>query len=130
LITTVKGIILWVSDTYTDKTHDITLARDADDVLPQQNQILADLGFQGLQKTQPNVRLPHKKPQRQDLTPEQIQQNRQHAAKRVIVENTIAHVKILRMVKDICRLRSVNIHDSLFKIACAFHNFRRMGSLT
>jgi len=93
LITTVKGIILWVSDTYTGKTHDITLARDADDVLPQQNQILADLGFQGLQKTQPNIRLPHKKPQRQDLTPEQIQQNRKHAAKRFIVENTIAHVK-------------------------------------
>lgn len=72
--------------------------------------------------------LPCKKPHGKERPEHHRQWNRCLAKVRVKVEHAIAHIKILRIVKDTIRLRSADIRDMLFEIACAIANLRRKHS--
>lgn len=59
-----------------------------------------DRGYQGTA----GMRTPHKKPKGGELTPEQREQNRQHAAIRVRVEHGIRRIKAFRIMREDYRL--------------------------
>ena len=59
-----------------------------------------DLGYQGSE----GMKVPHKKPKGGELTPEQKEENQQHASFRGAVEPGIRRLKAFRIVRDNYRL--------------------------
>lgn len=51
-------------------------------------------------------------------------ENQQLASRRVKVENVLAHIKILRIVKERNRNYKLGFRATIIRIACALHNFR------
>jgi hypothetical protein len=74
--------------------------------------------------------LPHKKPrntktEKRQLTQDQKDFNREPSKKRVKVENVLAHIKILRIIKDKNRNSRFGFRENLMKTACGLYNFRQ-----
>jgi transposase len=70
-----------------------------------QIEILADKGYQGIQKKCCKTRIPIKKKRKQKLNREQRKFNRQLAKERIIVENIHRHLKIFRILSSRYRNR-------------------------
>ncbi len=68
-------------------------------------EVLADSGYQGLQKLHAKSRTPGKKPRKSGLTEEQRQSNRELASRRVVVEHVIRSLKIFRILAERYRNR-------------------------
>lgn len=68
-------------------------------------EVLADSGYQGLQKLHAKSRTPRKKPRKSELTEEQKQSNRELARRRVVVEHVIRCLKIFRILAERYRNR-------------------------
>jgi hypothetical protein len=108
LIVSTLGLIMWLGETHVGKVHDKPMAAAAAvESLGFLTPItmLADLGFQGWTPHNVKLILPHKKPrntktEKRELTKSQKDFNKELSQKRVKVENVLAHVKILRIVKD------------------------------
>lgn len=124
LITATTGLILYLSPTVVGKTHDKPLADVVSPYIQKKVEILADLAFMGVKTDKYVLKLPHKKPRNKDLSKIQKVQNRLQSRIRVKVENAIAHLKTLRIVKDKNRNTKFGFRDDIMKIACAIHNFR------
>jgi hypothetical protein len=62
--------------------------------------LLADLGFAGVEKGYPNVILPYKKPRNGQITDLQKSINREISKIRVRVEHAFAGVKRLKIIKN------------------------------
>lgn len=84
-----------------------------------------DLGFLGFDKAYVcrQVKLPHKKPKGQDLTPKQRAQNQQQARKRVLVEHSIGGLKRYRILSDRLRLHDFDRYDDLLEVCAGLWNF-------
>lgn len=130
LIVSTFGLILWLGQTHVGKVHDKQMVEH----LPFRVRItlLADLGFQGWKPQCVNLILPHKKPrntknEKKGLTQPQQDFNKELAAKRVKVENVIAHLKVLRIVKDKNRNYRPGFRENLMKTACGLYNFRKIA---
>ncbi len=67
--------------------------------------MLADSGYQGLNKEHENSRTPIKKPRGGELSQAQRRANRELSRERIVVENVIRHVKIFRIVSERYRNR-------------------------
>ncbi len=68
-------------------------------------EVLADSGYQGLQKLHSRSQTPRKKPRKSELTDEQKQSNRELARRRVVVEHVIRCLKIFRILAERYRNR-------------------------
>ena len=126
LITTV-GLIVWLGGTHVGRVHDKPMVENLNFSTPIT--LLADLGFLGWHPKNVNLILPYKKPrntktQKRELTKEQKDFNKELSKKRVKVENVLAHVKILRIVKDKNRNYRFGFRENLMVTACSVYNFR------
>ena len=117
--------ILVLTTTTTGKTHDKKIQEEEDFILgiPEKIEVLADSGFQGLQKQYENIRLPKKKPRGGELTKEEKEKNKELAKERVVVENAIGGVKRYNAVSHIYRNRIIDFDDKLMLTACGLWNF-------
>jgi len=122
-ITDQKGYVEFISESFMGSIHDKAIWDQIDFDLKELN-LLADLGFVGIDKGQPNVILPHKKPKGQELTKLQKQTNKAIGSIRVRVEHAFSGVKRLKIIRNKIRLKTYLIRDKVFKIAVALHNFR------
>lgn len=127
LIISMLSTILWLSPTYSGRQHDKKLVESL--VFTTPITVLADLGFLAWKTENVCVQLPHKKPrntktEKRELTIKQKGENQAQASKRVKIENVLAHVKILRIVKDRNRNYRFNFRDRIMWIACSLYNFR------
>ncbi len=99
MITTATGKILAVT---IDKgrTHDFNLFKKSKAnrkiIL---SQVLADLGYVGISKICPNSKIPNKKTKKNPLTKEDKKENRKLSAKRIIIEQINAKIKVFKIVK-------------------------------
>lgn len=118
-----KGHILFVSDSYQGSTHDKSIWNEIRFDFGELN-VLADLGFFGAEKDQPNVLLPYKKPRKGKLTALQKNINTAIGASRVIIEHVFSGIKRLKIIRNKIRLRTYQVRDQVFKIAAALHNLR------
>lgn len=85
-------------------------------------ELLADSGYQGLQKLPEKSRTPQKKPRKSELTEEQRQSNRELARRRVVVEHVIRSLKIFRILAE--RYRNRRKRFSLrFNLITGLHNY-------
>ncbi len=67
--------------------------------------MLADSGYQGLQKLHERSRTPREKPRKSELTDEQRHSNRELARRRVVVEHVIRSLRIFRILAERYRNR-------------------------
>lgn len=125
LLCSLLGFVLFIGNTVEGKIHDKKIA---DEQLSFDKNIvcMADLGFQGLQKENMQISLPHKKPKNGELSKIHKKENTLHARQRVGVENCIGGVKILRIVKDKNRNKKLHYQDTAMDIAVALYNFRHL----
>ena len=93
--------------------------------IPSHSSCLGDLGYLGIPKEYPelNILLPHKKSKCQkELTKEQKEFNKQHAKKRVRIENVIGRKKKFKVLSDVYRGKEKNYNQIVRNIA-ALVNF-------
>lgn len=85
--------------------HDFALYQRGGIAPHESLEVLADSGYQGLQKLHAKSRTPKKKPRQTELTEEQKQGNRELARRRVAVEHVIRCLKIFRILAERYRNR-------------------------
>lgn len=80
------------------REHDFRLLKRTRPPVSPQTDLLADKGYQGLQRLHARTTLPHRRPPRGTLTPEQRRHNRALAQRRVVVEQVICCLKVFRVL--------------------------------
>ena len=105
------------------KKHDFELFKENSRNLRSNISGHADLGYQGIQKTHPKIRIPHKKPKGKSLNLQQRTENKAISRSRVPVENIIRFCKIFRIAKDIFRGKHKN-YGKTWNIVAAIVNLR------
>jgi hypothetical protein len=85
-----------------------------------------DLGFFGFEKDYKckEAFLPHKKPKKQELTPEQKAENKALASKRIVVEHSIAGLKRYRILSDRLRMHDLDLYNQVLGVCAGLWNFR------
>ena len=87
------------------KTHDFALFKSSRLALLPTIELLADTGYQGVDKPHPNSQTPHKKSKHKKskhhpLTPQQKQQNHALASRRISVEHVLRILKRFRILSS------------------------------
>jgi transposase len=85
--------------------HDFALYQRSHLAPHESLEVLADSGYQGLQKLHGKAQMPQKKPRKSELSEEQKQSNRELARRRVVVEYVIRSLKIFRILAERYRNR-------------------------
>lgn len=85
--------------------HDFRLLKSSKVRVHQGTKILADSGYQGLQKTHKNTVLPKKRSKKTPLTREEKKKNREQSSIRVRIENVNAALKRFHILADKYRNR-------------------------
>ena len=91
--------------------------------IPDDVDIEADLGFQGLQNEYERVFLPHKKPRGKELSTLQKMQNQEFSRERVKCEHAHAGIKRYNCVTAVYRNRVPDFDDRLMLNATGLWNF-------
>jgi IS5 family transposase len=87
------------------KTHDFALFKDSRLALAPSLELLADSGYQGVDKLHGNSQTPHKKSKHHPLTPAQKQHNHALASRRITVEHVLRILKRFRILSSTYRNR-------------------------
>ena len=93
--------------------------------VPEDVTIIGDAGFDGLQNYYPerNVGTPHKARRNHPLTPDQKLANREFSSVRIVVENTLSHMKHFKVLAHQFR-HTVELHDDAFRAVVGIINHR------
>jgi hypothetical protein len=121
--------ILYLSKCWVGKTQDYGMFKL--EFPPQQDwfadlNVRLDLGFFGFEKDYvcKKLYLPHKKPKKQELTPEQKAENKLLASERIVVEHSIAGLKRYRILSDRLRMQDLDLYNQVLGICAGLWNFR------
>lgn len=87
--------------------------------------VQVDLGFFGIAKDYAckELAIPHKKPQKKELTAEQKVENKLLASKRVRVEHALAGLKRYRILSDRLRMQDFKFYDVILGVCAGLWNF-------
>jgi len=121
-----KKEVLFLSSTAGGREHDYTLLKQSQlpDHIPKKIKTYLDLGFKGIDKDYSlRIFMPLRKPRTKELTKTQKAFNKKVSRFRVKVENTLAGVKRLRCITDICRIKCEEFKDHLMWLSCGLWNF-------
>lgn len=120
--------ILYLSHCWVGKTHDYRMFQE--EFPPEQHWfetfcVRVDLGFLGFEKDYvcKELRIPHKKPKKQELTPTQKEENKLLASKRIVVEHAIAGMKRYRILADRLRMHDLELYDDILGVCAGLWNF-------
>jgi IS5 family transposase len=93
--------------------------------VPEDVTIIGDAGFDGLQNYYPerNVGTPHKARRNHPLPPDQKLANREFSSVRIVVENTLSHMKHFKVLAHQFR-HSVELYDDAFRAVVGIINHR------
>ena len=120
IMTDIKGKILSVSKVVPGRTHDFKLRKQSSKI-PKNVTVLADSGYQGLQKIHPKTILPHKRRRKCALTPEQKDHNSALSSERIVVEHVFSHMKKFKILSSVYRNFQKKLHLR-FNIIAGIHN--------
>jgi hypothetical protein len=103
-------------------THDFALYKRSKLDLHESLELLADSGYQGLDKLHGKSRTPKKRPKQGQLTQDERRANRELSRRRIVVENVIRSLKIFRILLE--RYRNRRKRFSLrFNLIAGLYNF-------
>lgn len=106
----------------TGRTHDLRLLKKSRLSLRRGVEVLADSGYQGLERLHAGCWLPHKATKRKPLSEKQKAGNRVLAKHRVVVEHVIRRLKVFRILKEHCRNRRQK-HTARVNLICGIYNY-------
>ncbi len=90
---------------------------------------VVDLGYLGIEKDFPDLlssALPYRKKRNQDLLQEEIDYNKIHSRKRLVIEHTICRLKKYRVISGVFRNR-LRKYKKISDIAAGLENYRIMN---
>lgn len=119
--------IHYLSPTESGSMHDKALADAYPLLFPPHSVLKQDLGFLGHAPANVIVEQPFKKPKNQELSFSQKLYNQILSATRIVIEHSNSGLKRLRMLKDVCRVRTFLVRDRIREVACGLHNLRVSG---
>lgn len=123
VIVTMACLVIFVSQTVSGKTHDKKMA-DTMYSFPVPCTLYQDTGYQGYEPEGVEIIQPVKKPKGKELSRQDKEYNKKVSAIRVRIEHVIGSAKVMRIVKDECRLRANNFVENIFSTCMALHNLR------
>jgi hypothetical protein len=123
-MSTPKGKILYLSETYEGSVHDKKICDEEPFEFQQEIELLQDLGYQGHTPKNAVIQMPVKSSKYKKLTEEEKNDNKMKSSKRVAIEHAISGVKRCRVVKDKFRYRRYGYDDLVMELACGLHNLR------
>ena len=116
--------LLFLSETHQGSVHDQRMADTTPSPLPAGSHLLQERGLQAFTLEGVAILQPTKQPRGTELTPEQQEENRAIARRRVRIEHVNSRVKRCRMLKETIRMGKAGRRDMVMDIGCALHNFR------
>jgi hypothetical protein len=123
-MSTPKGKILYLSETYEGSVHDKKICDEEPFEFQQEIELLQDLGYQGHTPKNAVIQMPVKSSKYKKLTEEEKNDNKMKSSRRVAIEHAINGVKRCRVVKDKFRYRRYGYDDLVMELACGLHNLR------
>jgi len=123
-MSTPKGKILYLSETYEGSVHDKKICDEEPFEFQQEIELLQDLGYQGHAPKNAVIQMPVKSSKYKKLTEEEKNDNKMKSSRRVAIEHAISGVKRCRIVKDKFRYRRYGYDDLVMELACGLHNLR------
>lgn len=121
-----KGLLVYKTrHNQMGKRHDYRIYKKNHPDLPEDVMSLYDLGFLGIEKEFPRQKslLPIKKEKGCELTVQQKEYNRNHSAKRIVIEHAICKLKKYRIMSDAFRNR-LRKYDKVSDIVSGLVNYR------
>jgi hypothetical protein len=87
--------------------------------------VRVDLGFLGFEQDYvcKELLLPHKRKKKQELSPEQKQENKLLASQRIAVEHAIGGMKRYRILSDRLRVQDVELYNVILGVCAGLWNF-------
>jgi len=123
-MSTPKGEILYLSETYEGSVHDKKICDEEPFEFQQEIELLQDLGYQGHTPKNAVIQMPVKSSKYKKLTEKEKTENKMKSSRRVAIEHAISGVKRCRIVKDKFRYRRYGYDDLVMELACGLHNLR------
>jgi hypothetical protein len=120
--------LLYLSPCWVGKTHDYRMFQvefPPEQPWFEQFRLRVDLGFLGIATDYKckEVLIPHKKPRKQELTPEQKAENKVLASERIVVEHAHAGLKRYRILSDRLRMHNLELYDGVLGVCAGLWNF-------
>ncbi len=84
--------------------------------------LLADSGYQGIQKIHAKSRIPKKSSKKHPLTRVEKRQNRELSIERILIENINAKIKVFKIFSQKYRNRRKR-HQLQMSLVCGIYNF-------
>jgi hypothetical protein len=111
------------------RRHDYDIYKNHHPVIPKQVVNVIDLGYLGIEKDFPEQlsALPCKRKRNQILSQEEIDYNKLHSKKRIVIEHTISRMKKYRILSDVFR-NKLRKHNRVSDIVAGLVNYRIMNS--
>jgi hypothetical protein len=121
------GIIIHKSAKKKGKRHDYDIYKENHPVTPKQVVNVVDLGYLGIEKDFPEQlsSLPNRKNRNKELSQEEIECNKNHSKKRIVIEHTICRLKKYRIVADTFR-NKLRRYNKISDIVSGLINYRIM----
>lgn len=116
--------VYYLSPTAVGSQHDKSMADEYPIELPQNSVLKQDLGFVGHEPEGVEIEIPFKKPRNGELSFSQKLYNKLLSSTRITVEHANSGIKRLRIVKDVIRIHTTQVRDTVMVIACGLHNLR------
>ena len=111
------------------KRHDYDVYKGNHPVIPKQVVNVFNLGYLGIETDFPeqlSSALPYKRKRNQDMSQEEIDYNRIHSKKRIVIEHIICQFKKYRIMSDIFRNR-LREYNRVSDIVTGLVNYRIMN---
>ena len=125
-----KGLIIYkTKHRQRGRKHDYRIYKNNHPDLPKEVMSMYDLGFLGVEKDYQKQKssLPIKREKGCELTIEEREYNRNHSAKRIVIEHAICRIKKYKIMNDIFRNR-LRKYDKVSDIVSGLINYRIMGT--
>ena len=103
--------------------HDFKIFKNSKLSIAAQVLMLADSGYQGIEKIHVNSKIPHKKTKKNPLTKEQKKENKELSKQRIPVEHINRRCKIFRITKEVYRGKHKNF-NKVWNIISGLVNMR------
>jgi len=105
------------------RVHDFQIFKNSNTLITSEVTLLADSGYQGIEKIHSNSKIPHKKTKNNPLTKKQKQENKKLSKQRISVEHINRRCKIFRITKEVYRGKHKN-YGKVWNIVAGLVNLR------
>jgi DDE superfamily endonuclease len=128
VISSVTRAILYLSLAYVGKSHDYAILKAC--FPPKKKwfkkfEIFVDMGFQGFADKYvcKKLSIPNKKKKKQELPPEQKQENKEMASERIVVEHSIGGMKRYLILSNRARNKDWELYNNIAGVCAGLWNF-------